>query len=71
MLVLELQSKSLALTRRCTSQEILHCLWNEYYSGLLKGMAQKYLVTEQVVKEFDLTGLKLTTTTQEENYITA
>ena len=34
-------------------------------------MAQKYLVTEQVLKEFDLTGLKLTTTTQEENYITA
>ena len=34
-------------------------------------MAQKYLVTEQVLKEFDLTGLKLTTATQEQSYITA
>ncbi|XP_066023841.1 ankyrin-2-like isoform X3 [Pocillopora verrucosa] len=39
--------------------------------GHLNDMAQKYLVTRDVLKEFDLTELKLTTTIQGEEYIAA
>ena len=71
VLVLDAQSGSLILTALCRSLEILDVLWNDYCTGYLNGMAQKYLVTEDVLKEFDLTELKLTTTIQEEEYIAA
>ena len=71
VLVLNVQPGSLILTALCSSLEILDALWYDYCTGHLNDMAQKYLVTRDVLKEFDLTELKLTTTIQGEEYIAA
>ena len=71
VLVLDVQPGSLILTALCSSLEILDALWYDYCTGHLNDMAQKYLVTKDVLKEFDLTELKLTTTIQGEEYIAA
>ena len=71
VLVLDAQSGSLILTALCSSLEILDALWYDYCTGHLNDMAQKYLVTKDVLKEFDLTELKLITTIQREEYIVA
>ena len=71
VLVLDPQQGSLILTALCSSLKILDTLWYDYCTGHLNDMAQKYLLTEHVLKEFDLTELKLTTTIQGEEYIAA
>ena len=71
VLVLDAQSGSLILTALCRSLEILDALWYDYCTGHLNDMAQKYLVTKDILKEFDLTELKLTTTILREEYIVA
>ena len=71
VLVLDAQSGSLLLTALCSSLEILDALWYDYCTGHLNDMAQKYLVTKDILKEFDLTELKLTTTILREEYIVA
>ena len=71
VLVLDAQSGSLIVTVLCSSLKVLDALWYDYCTGHLNDMAQKYLVTKDVLKEFDLTELKLTTTIQGEEYIAA
>ena len=71
VLVLDSQPGSLILTVLCSSLEILDALWYDYCTGHLNDMAQKYLVTKDVLKEFGLTELKLTTTIQGEEYMAA
>ena len=71
ILVLKAQSGSLILTLLCRSLEILDALWYDYCTGHLNDMAQKHLVTKEVLKEFGLTELKLTTTIQGEEYMAA
>ena len=71
VLVLKAQSGSLILTLLCRSLEILDALWYDYCTGHLNDMAQKHLVTKEVLKEFGLTELKLTTTIQGEEYMAA
>ena len=71
VLVLDAQSGSLIVTVLCTSLEILDALWYDYCTGHLNDMAQKYLVTKDILEEFDLTELKLTTTIQLEEYMAA
>ena len=48
---------------------MLDALWYDYCIGHLNVMAQKYLVKKDVLKEFDLTELKLTAAIQREEYI--
>ena len=71
VLVLDPKSGSLIVTVLCTSLEILDALWCDYCTGHLNAMAQKYLVTKDVLKEFDLIELKLKTTIQVEEYMAA
>ena len=71
VLVLEPKSGSLIVTVLCTSLEILDALWCDYCTGHLNDVAQKYLVTKDVLKEFDLIELKLKTTIQVEEYMAA
>ena len=71
VLVLDAQPGSLILTVLCSSLEILDALWYDYCTGHLNDMAQKYLVTKDVLKEFDLIELKLKTTIQVEEYMAA
>ena len=71
VLVLDAPSGSLILTALCRSLEILEALWYDYCTGHLNDVVQKYLATKGVLKEFDLTKLKLTTTITREEYIAA
>ena len=66
--VVDTQQGSLIITVECSSLEILEGLWEDYRTGYLNGMAQKYLVTEDVLKEFGLVELKLTTTILKDEY---
>ena len=69
VLVLDAQPGSLILTALCSSLKMLDALWYDYCIGHLNVMAQKYLVKKGVLKEFDLTELKLTAAIQREEYI--
>ena len=70
VLILDVKSGSLILTVKCDSLEILEGLWEDYCTGYLTEMAQKYLVTEEVLKKFGLVAVKLTTTILKEEYRT-
>ena len=62
------QQGSLIITVECSSLEILEELWEDYCSGNLNEMAQKYLVTKDMLKEFGPIEVKLATTIPEDEY---
>lgn len=68
VVVLDTQQGSLIITVECSSLEILEGLWEDYRTGVLNAKAQKYLVTEHILKEFGLTEVRLTTTILEDEY---
>ena len=68
VLILDIQSGSLIITVECRSLEILDELWYDYCNGVLNKMVQKFLVTEEVLKELGVVEVKLTTTILEEDY---
>ncbi|KAL9974446.1 hypothetical protein ACROYT_G011477 [Oculina patagonica] len=68
VLFVNAQEGSLIITLECRSLEILEGLWEDYCSGHLNEIAQKFLVTEDVLKELGLTKVTLTTTISEEEY---
>ena len=70
LLILNVKDGSLIITVRCTSLQILEELWQDYRSGHLNEMAQKCLVTEEILTEFGLKEAKLTTTILEKEYRT-
>ena len=59
---------SLVITVKCESLQILEKLWSEYSSGRLGEVVQKCFVTEKILKEFNLSELKLKTTMDIEEY---
>lgn len=61
VLFVDAQTGSLVITVECKTLEILEGLWNDYRIGHLNEMAQKYLVTDNILKEFGLTEVKLST----------
>ena len=68
VLIVDTKSGSLIITVECSSLEVLEELWNDYCTGYLTKMAQKYLVTEEILKELGLSEVKLTIIIQEEEY---
>ena len=60
---------SLIITVKCGSRQILEDLWNDYCSGYLNYMAQKCLVTEEILETLGLVKVKFTTTIPKEKYI--
>ena len=66
--VVDTESGSLIITVECSSLEILEGLWEDYRTGHLNDMAQKYLVTEDILKEFGLIEVRLMTTILEDEY---
>ncbi|XP_078351394.1 uncharacterized protein LOC144636134 isoform X2 [Oculina patagonica] len=69
LLFVDAQQGSLIITVECGSLEILEELWKDYRSGHLNEMAQKHLITKDILKEFDLTEVKLMTTILQEEYL--
>ena len=70
LLIVNVQLGSLIIIVRCTSLQILDALWEDYCSGKLNEMAQKYLVTEEILTEFGLKEATLTTTILQKEYRT-
>ena len=68
VLLVDAQQGSLIITLECSSLEILEELWDDYCSGHLNEMAQKFLVTEELLKQFGLIAVKLRTTILLEEY---
>jgi len=67
-LIVRVGSGSLIITLECSSLEILEGLWKDYCSGHLNEMAQKCLVTEDILRECGLLEVKLTTTILKKDY---
>ena len=59
---------SLEITFQCPSLESLELLWNDYQSGHLNVVAERYLVTDDIKKKMDLKNVRLKTTIEDENY---
>ena len=68
VIIVNVRSGSLILILECSSLQILDELWEDYSTGHLSEMAQEYLVTEEILKEFGLSEVKLTITIKEEEY---
>ena len=68
VLFVDAQQGSLVITVECNSLRILEELWLDCCSGHLNQVAQEYLVTEDILKELGLIGVKLTTTIVEKEY---
>ena len=68
VLVVGSHEGSLIVTVQCSSLQILEELWEDYETGHLNEMAQKFLVTEELLKAFGPIEVKLTTTIEEEEY---
>ncbi|KAJ7353748.1 hypothetical protein OS493_032618 [Desmophyllum pertusum] len=68
VLIVDVQPGSLIITVECSSLEILEGLWDAYCTGHLNEKAQQFLVTDEILKEFGLIEVRLTTTILEEEY---
>ena len=58
----------LLITVRCISLEILENLWQAYKSGELNEAAERYLITDELLKEYELREFKFITVIDEEEY---
>lgn len=68
MLVIDTREGSLIFTVQCGSLEILEELWEDHRSGHLKKMAQQYLVTDDILREFGEIEVNLATTIEDAEY---
>ena len=68
VLVVDAKEGSLIITVECSSLQILDELWDDYRTGHLNEVAQKFLVREDILNEFGLIAVKLTTSILEEEY---
>ena len=53
----------------CPTLDSLEHLWNDYLAGHLDNLAERYLVTNEMKKKFDLETVSLKTTILEEDYL--
>ena len=60
---------SLRLAVKCNNLEGLERLWEDYHSGRLNEIAEKYLVTDEIKRRFHVESVNLATTIQEEDYL--
>ena len=67
-LIVGAKSGSLVITVEVRSLQSLEDLWEDYSLGHVNKMAQKYLVTKELLEEFGLLEVKLTTFIAEEEY---
>ena len=66
VLVVDTEKGSVVITIECGTLEILEVLWEDYNTGHLTEVAQKLLVTDDILEEFG--EVKLTITIPEEEY---
>ena len=68
VIIVDVKTGSLIITVRCTSLRILDELWKDYCTGHLQEVAQRYLVTEDILQQWGLDSVQLTLTISEEEY---
>ena len=64
-----LNKGSLIISLNCKTLKGLDQLWNDYLSGHLNKVAERYLVTDKMRRNLNLTTINLKTTIEEENYL--
>ncbi|XP_044171262.1 uncharacterized protein LOC114956955 [Acropora millepora] len=69
VLVLKVCEGSIVVSLRCPSLESLEHLWNDYRSGDLDKLAERYLLTDEFKKKLNLETSYLATYIDEENYL--
>lgn len=60
---------SLIVTVQCLTLESLEKLWNDYRSGCLNDIAERFLVTSELKRKLNLENFRLTITIEEGNYL--
>ena len=60
---------SLIIILNCQTIGSLEHLWNDFLSGHLDKVAERYLVTDEMKNRLNLETIKLKTTIEEENYL--
>ena len=60
---------SLVILVKCPTLESLERLWKDYQSGCLNGIAERFLVTDELKRKLGLDNIRLKTTIEEENYL--
>ena len=66
--IVDCKEGSLIVTVKCSSLQTLDELWEDYCSGHLNEMAQKFLVTDEILKAFGLIEVKLSTVIDDDDY---
>ena len=69
LVCLTLNLGSLIISLDCKTLKGLDELWNDYLSGHLNKVANKHLVTDEVMKNLNLWKINLKTTIDQENYL--
>ena len=64
-----LNKGSLIISLNCKTLKGLDQLWNDYLSGHLNKVAERYLVTEEMKTKLNLRKINLKTTIEEDNYL--
>ena len=64
-----LNKGSLIISLNCKTLKGLDQLWNDYLSGHLNKVAERYLVTDEMKTKLNLRKINLKTTIEEENYL--
>ena len=69
VVVLFVQPGSLIITVQCPSLESLESLWNDYCSGYLNDIVERFLVTDEIKRKLGMDNVRLKTTIEEGNYL--
>ena len=60
---------SLVVKVQCPDLQILERLWNDYCSGVLNEVAERFLVTDEIKREINVEIVRLKTIIEEDNYL--
>ena len=66
--IVDVQPGSLIITVECSSLQKLNELWHDYCTGYVSKMAQKFLLTKDVLNELGLSKVKFSTSLPREKY---
>ena len=67
--VMMVKSGSLIITVQCLTLKSLESLWNDYCSGYLNDIVERFLVTDEIKRKLGIDNVRLKTTIEEENYL--
>jgi len=68
VVIVDVQPGSLIITVECGSLQILEELWHDYSTGYVDEMAQKFLVTKDILFELGLWKVQVSTSIPREKY---